>query len=112
MSDARSGRPAALLTLALFLATGIGVPVHHHADHDGDQTHLTAGDHGHGATLVVRDMRTERPAPTIDVPVTSGVVKIRAPRLTQRGPRLRIPTIPRGRSPPVTVRPRAPPSSS
>lgn len=103
---------AALLTLAVFLATGIGLPVHHHADHDGETTHLTAGEHGHGTTLVVRDMRTERPGASVDV---SGMFAVRAvpePAIVERRWTPRPPSTPRGRSPPSLTRARAPPSSS
>ena len=112
MSPARARRPAAVLTLALFLATGIGVPVHHHADHHGGETHVTADEHSHGATLVVRDMRTERPATAVDVPAPSAVIALSEPTATERRRSFRPPSTPRGRSPPRTCRPRAPPLSS
>lgn len=104
--------PAVLLTGVLFLVTGTGVPVHHHADHDGDGAHLTADGHGHGTTLVLRDMRTERPGSSADVPavftravlpVPDGPDGIRAQTDRRR---------PTGRSPPTSLRPRAPPTSS
>ena len=101
-----------VLTLAFFLATGIGVPVHHHADHHGGETHVTAGDHGHGATLVVRDMRTERPEASVDVPAPSIVTALPEPAVIERRRACRAPSTPRGRSPPPTCRPRAPPLSS
>lgn len=104
--------PAAFLTLAVFLATGIGLPVYHHADHDGETTHLTSGEHGHGTTLVVRDMRTERPGASVDVP---GVLAVRAfsePAIVERRWTPRVPSTPRERSPPSSTQARAPPSSS
>lgn len=101
--------PASLLTAALFLATGIGIPVHHHADHDGDGVHLAAGDHGHGATLVVRDMRNERPGTTVDATPAVTVVPLTSPRTPDGLRASRIPPAPRGRSPPLTGRPRGPP---
>lgn len=106
--------PAVLLTLAVFLVTGIGLPVHHHADHDGDATHLTAGDHGHGhgTTLVVRDMRTERPGASVDVPGVSAVRPLPEPPAVERRRTPRALSTPRGRSPPSFTRARAPPSSS
>lgn len=105
-------RPAVVLTLALFVATGVGVPVHHHADHGADETHLTAGEHGHGATLVVRDMRTERPTTAVDVAVTSTIAPLSEPAVAERRTASRAPSAPRGRSPPAAIRPRAPPTSS
>jgi hypothetical protein len=112
MRAARTLRPAVVLTLALFLATGIGVPVHHHADHHGGETHVTAGEHGHGATLVVRDMRTERPEAAVDVPAASAITALSEPAVTGRRTASRAPSTPRGRSPPASCRPRAPPPSS
>lgn len=103
--------PAAVLTLALFLATGIGVPVHHHADHDGKTTHLTSGTHGHGATLVIRDMRTERPGTGIDVPVARELIPLPEPPVARWRRPDRTPSTPRGRSPPSRPLPRGPPSS-
>lgn len=103
--------PAVLLTGVLFLATGTGVPVHHHADHEGDGAHLTADSHGHGATLLLRDMRTERPSSPAGVPGTFTKVAVPVPA---RPGRLRVRTDrrrPTGRSPPASLRPRAPPSS-
>lgn len=104
--------PAVLLTGVLFLVTGTGVPVHHHADHDGDGAHLTADGHGHGATLVLRDMRTERPGSSADVPAVFTRTVLSAPdgphRIRVRTDRRR----PTGRSPPTALRPRAPPTSS
>lgn len=104
--------PAVFLTGALFLVTGTGVPVHHHADHDGDGVHLTADSHGHGATLVLRDMRTERPSSSASVPALLTTVAVPVPA---RPGRLRVRTDrrrPTGRSPPTSLLPRAPPSSS
>lgn len=112
MGNVRALRPAALLTLALFLVTGIGVPVHHHADHHGAETHVTAEDHGHGATLVVRDLRTERPEASVDVPAPSAITALSEPAVTERRAASRPPSTPRGRSPPASCRPRAPPLSS
>jgi hypothetical protein len=104
--------PAVLLTGVLFLVTGTGVPVHHHADHDGDGVHLTADGHGHGTTLVLRDMRTERPASSADVPVPFTRMVVPVPDgpdgIRVRKDRRR----PTGRSPPTSLRPRAPPTSS
>lgn len=114
MRRASARIPAALLTLGLFLATGIGVPVHHHADHHGDHVHLTADGHGHGhgATLVVRDMRTERPAPPVDlpaaVPVDDRPVATTTLAVSSSADRVRA----RGRSPPSQFLPRAPPTAS
>lgn len=104
--------PAALLTLVLFLATGIGVPVHHHADHHGEATHLTTGDHGHGATLLVRDMRTERPSPAPELPAVSRLAALPSPPAASGKRHRRPAAVPTGRSPPPALRPRAPPSSS
>lgn len=106
--------PAALLTLAVFLATGIGLPVHHHADHDGDTTHLSSGEHGHGhgVTLVVRDMRTERPGTPVDVPGVFAVRAVPEPPAVEGRWTPGTPSTPRGRSPPSFTRARAPPSSS
>jgi hypothetical protein len=104
--------PAVLLTGVLFLVTGTGVPVHHHADHDGDGVHLTADGHGHGTTLVLRDMRTERPSTSASVPAVLTTVAVPAP---DRPGRVRVRTDrrrPTGRSPPTALRPRAPPTSS
>lgn len=104
--------PAVLLTGVLFLVTGTGVPVHHHADHDGDGVHLTADGHGHGTTLVLRDMRTERPGSSVDVPAVFTTAAAPAP---DRPDRIRVRTDrrrPTGRSPPTSLRPRAPPTSS
>lgn len=104
--------PAVLLTGVLFLVTGTGVPVQHHADHDGDGVHLTADGHGHGTTLVLRDMRTERPGSSADVPA----VFTRAVLPVPDGPDgIRVRTDrrrPTGRSPPASLHPRAPPTSS
>lgn len=114
MTSLPARRPAALLALALFVATGVGVPVHHHADHHGEEAHVTSHGHGHGhgATLVVRDMRTERPATAVELPAAP-VERIRtAPAVADRRPRPRALPAPTGRSPPSTVRPRAPPLSS
>lgn len=106
--------PAALLTLGLFLATGIGVPVHHHADHHGGDVHVTADGHthGHGSTLIVRDMRTERPASSVELPgalpvdhppfATTPVAAVSSPPVL----------LARGRSPPSAILPRAPPHTS
>lgn len=105
-------RPAALFTLVLFAATGIGVPVHHHADHHGGETHLSASDHGHGATLVVRDMRTERPGVTVDVPAAGALTALEEPAVTEGRASSRGPVVARGRSPPSSCRPRAPPPAS
>lgn len=104
--------PAALLTLAVFLVTGIGLPVHHHADHDGDTTHLTAGGHGHGTTLVVRDMRTERPGTSVDVPGGFAVRNVPEPPIVERRWTPLSLSSPRGRSPPSSTQARAPPTSS
>ena len=106
--------PAALLTLGLFLATGIGVPVHHHADHHGDGVHVTADghSHGHGSTLIVRDMRTERPAPTVELPVALPVDHrpfAAAPFAATASPPV---VLARGRSPPSAILPRGPPPTS
>lgn len=114
MSSLPARRPAALLALVLFVATGVGVPVHHHADHHGGETHVTSHGHGHGhgTTLVVRDMRTERPATAVDLPATP-VERFRVePSVDGRAPTFRALRAPRGRSPPPAVRPRAPPSPS
>lgn len=105
-------RSIGLLTLALFLATGVGVPVHHHADHHGGETHLSAGDHGHGAMLIVRDVRTERPAAQVDLPPASTLLELSEPPAAQESETSRAPSIPRGRSPPSQILPRGPPSTS
>lgn len=104
--------PVALLTLAVFLATGIGLPVHHHADHDGETTHLTSGEHGHGTTLIVRDMRTERPGASVDVPGVFAVRAVSEPLFVELRWTPRAPSTPRGRSPPSFTQARAPPSFS
>lgn len=104
--------PAVFLTLAVFLATGIGVPVHHHADHDGETTHVTSETHGHGASLVIRDMRTERPGTRADVPATPEIMTLPEPPISERQRPARTPATPRGRSPPSRPLPRAPPPSS
>lgn len=114
MRRASTRVPAALLTLGLFLATGIGVPVHHHADHHGDEVHVTADghSHGHGSTLIVRDMRTERPAPSVELPAALPEVHpplATAPMVAEASP----PALStRGRSPPTAILPRAPPHTS
>lgn len=106
--------PAAILTLGLFLATGVGVPISHHADHHGADVHVTADGHGHGhgATLIVRDMRTERPAPSLElptaVPVQHRPFAVEPVAVTSRA----APVLARGRSPPSETRPRAPPHTS
>lgn len=112
MKNTRSLRLAALLTLVLFLATGVGVSVHHHADHGAEGTHVTAGDHGHGATLLVRDMRTKRPGTAVYVPATSTAAVLRQPAEPERRISTQEPSTPRGRSPPASCRPRAPPPTS
>lgn len=104
--------PTTLLTAVLFLATGIGIPVHGHGDHRGERTHLSADDHGHGTALVVRDMRTERPSPTVELSAASRVAPhpptAEAAPLRSRRPSSR----PKGRSPPRSILPRGPPSHS
>ena len=114
MNRAAVRLPPLLLTLALFVGTGVGVPVTHHADHHGGEAHYSDGDHGHGhgATLVVRDMRTERPATTASVPALPSVDEL--PELPARadGRPSRAPAAPTGRSPPAGLLPRAPPSTS
>lgn len=114
MTNLPARRPAALLALSLFVATGVGVPVHHVADHHGGEAHVTSPGHGHGhgATLVVRDMRTERPATSLDLPAAP-VERIRSePASGERPAAYRPLAVPMGRSPPPAVRPRAPPLSS
>lgn len=114
MRRASTRVPAAILTLGLFLATGIGVPVSHDADHHGEDVHLTADGHGHGhgATLVLRDVRTERPAPSLELPTAVPVAH--APFAAEPvavGSRA-APVLARGRSPAAGTRPRAPPHAS
>lgn len=105
--------PAALLTLGLFLASGVGIPVHHHVHHhDGDRPHVSSGDHAHGTTLVIRDVRTERPAASLDLPAAPTRAAIPAIRPAFAPDRRRTPTMPRGRSPPPRPLPRGPPSAS
>lgn len=112
MTGIQSRSPVILITAVLFLGTGIGVPVHHHAHHHGDGVHISAGDHGHGTTLVQRDLRIERPSPLpAFLPVTPVVRVESAPEPDRIRPR-RAPTIPRGRSPPSPHAPRAPPTHS
>ena len=106
--------PAAILTLGLFLATGIGVPVHHHADHHGDEVHVSADghSHGHGSTLIVRDVRPERPAPSLELPTAVLVVHIPFAAEPAAVGSHAAPVLVRGRSPPSGTRPRAPPRAS
>lgn len=108
--DPRS--PVILLTAVLFLGTGIGVPVHHHADHDGEGVHLAAADHAHGTTLILRDLRIERPTPVPVAAAPSPVVALPEPVRTEALRPRRAPLVPRGRSPPAGHGPRAPPLHS
>jgi hypothetical protein len=93
----------------LFIVLGAGVPVHAHAEHEGDSAHVGPLDHGHGAAIVQQDMRAERPNVPVILPAEMGVSFRLHPR-----PRLMLPSTCEtlgfdSRAPP-TKRPRAPPA--
>lgn len=98
----------AALTVAV-LGTGVGIPTHGHADHGGDHEHVTAEDHGHGVVLVQREMRTERTAPPIPMPALGPVRHAAVPPPSDMTAPSRLAPAPRGRSPPLSPLPRAPP---
>lgn len=53
---------AALLG-GLLVGLGVGIPVHGHAEHEGEGAHFGHPDHAHGVTLIRQEMRLERPSP-------------------------------------------------
>lgn len=91
------------------LATGVGIPTHGHADHRGDHEHVTAEDHGHGVVLVQREMRTERTAPPLQMPAVGPVRRSAPTPPAVLVASSRLAPAPRGRSPPPSPLPRAPP---
>lgn len=109
MIAAAPSRPVRAVLALLFLALAAGIPVHAHAEHDGEGTHVGSPDHAHGVALVQHDMRMERPSPPVFALIASSTVVVPVlPARPSAGVQREEPNR-RSRAPPP-CRPRAPPA--